>query len=181
MSLTTHHLRGAHLPHHVHNVNLLEEDMLTVGQRIADAVAHVMGSWKFIMVQSALLFLWVTVNVVGWINEWDPYPFILLNLALSFQAANSAPIIMMSQNRQATKDRLTAEHDYQVNVRAELEVAEIRTKLSELADLQWTALVELQEQQLALLKHIDALTTDVHRMTAAQPSSSPNPPGAQED
>src|SRR3954470_7319454 len=73
---------------------------LTLGQRIADAVATIMGSWSFIIVQSAILFVWLTANLIGAIRGWDPYPFILLNLALSFQAAYAAPVIMMSQNRQ---------------------------------------------------------------------------------
>jgi uncharacterized membrane protein len=78
---------------------------LTLGQRIADAVATIMGSWSFIIVQSAILFAWITANLVGAMRGWDPYPFILLNLALSFQAAYAAPVIMMSQNRQQDIDR----------------------------------------------------------------------------
>jgi uncharacterized membrane protein len=85
---------------------------LTPGQRIADAVATVMGSWSLIIVQSAILFVRITANLVGAIRGWDPYPFILLNLALSFQAAYAAPVIMMSQNRQQDIDRRAAENDY---------------------------------------------------------------------
>jgi Protein of unknown function (DUF1003) len=95
---------------------------LTPGQRIADAVATVMGSWSFIIVQSAILFVWITANLVVAIRGWDPYPFILLNLALSFQAAYAAPVIMMSQNRQQDIDRKAAENDYRINVKAELEI-----------------------------------------------------------
>ena len=99
---------------------------MTLGQRLADRIASIMGSWPFIIVQSILLFFWVTANVIGWVRHWDPYPFILLNLTLSFQAAYAAPIIMMSQNRQEAKDRLRAEHDYEVNVKAELEIENLR-------------------------------------------------------
>ena len=93
---------------------------LTLGQRIADAVAATMGSWTFIIIQSAILFIWIVLNITAYVEKWDPYPFILLNLALSFQAAYAAPFIMMSQNRQQDIDRKAAEHDYQVNIKAEL-------------------------------------------------------------
>ena len=95
---------------------------LTRGQRIADSVASNMGSWRFIIIQSTILFFWVLANVTAWIFHWDPYPFILLNLALSFQAAYAAPFIMMSQNRQQDIDRLAAENDYKINIKAELEI-----------------------------------------------------------
>lgn len=150
------------------NVNELETQHLTVGQRVADAVARTMGSWRFIIVQTGLLVLWVALNVAAWIRHWDPYPFILLNLALSFQAAYAAPIIMMSQNRQAAKDRLTAEHDYQVNLRAELEVAAIQARLDKLCGQQWQALLELQSQQLEILSRIEALTREVHGATTSE-------------
>jgi uncharacterized membrane protein len=88
----------------------------------ADSFVLVMGSWKFMIVQSLILAAWIVANVMAWVHHWDPYPFILLNLALSFQAAYAAPIIMMSQNRQAAKDRLAAEQDYLVNTMAEEEV-----------------------------------------------------------
>src|SRR5690349_8313356 len=93
-----------------------------LGDRAADAVAATMGSWRFIALQSGVLAAWVAANVVFGGNAWDPYPFILLNLVLSFQAAYAAPIIMMSQNRQADLDRGRAVADYQVNIRAEAEI-----------------------------------------------------------
>ncbi|MGC4107936.1 MAG: DUF1003 domain-containing protein [Thermomicrobiales bacterium] len=158
-----------HGPHHVRNLNDIEAEHLTPGARIADDVARVMGSWTFIIIQTVALLGWIALNVLGWIHHWDPYPFILLNLALSFQAAYSAPIIMMSQNRQATKDRLAAEHDYKVNVHAEAEVATIRERLDDLAGNQWAALLALQQQQLELLARIESLTTEVHRLTVTQP------------
>ncbi|MGB3307497.1 MAG: DUF1003 domain-containing protein [Thermomicrobiales bacterium] len=157
--------------HHAENANIVADEHLTPGERVADAVARLIGSWPFIIAQSIVLFSWIIVNVIGWIRHWDPYPFILLNLALSFQAAYSAPIIMMSQNRQAAKDRLSAELDYRVNLHAEDEVASIRERLDELSGSQWATLVELQEQQLALLTRIEQLTVEVHRLTSAPPPS----------
>ncbi len=108
---------------------------LTLGQRIADKVAATMGSWPFIIIQSILLTAWITFNIIAVLAwRWDPYPFILLNLALSFQAAYAAPFIMMSQNRQAEIDRRAAETDHQVNVKAELEVEHLHQKLDQLRE-----------------------------------------------
>jgi uncharacterized membrane protein len=109
---------------------------LTMGQRIADAVAATMGSWKFIIVQSVLLFIWVVLNVTAFVKQWDPYPFILLNLALSFQAAYAAPFIMMSQNRQQDIDRQAAQKDYQINVKAELEIELLHQKVDQLREME---------------------------------------------
>src|SRR5712691_7774745 len=137
---TTSEQRPAH-PHHFHltegihfhfptfkhdhppviDVNQVSDERLTVGQRIADGVASTMGSWRFIIIQSCILAAWLVLNSIAWINHWDSYPFILLNLALSFEAAYAAPIIMMSQNRLAAKDRLMAEEDYRINSKAEEE------------------------------------------------------------
>ncbi len=94
-----------------------------------------MGSWRFILTQSGILAIWVALNVVGIVAHWDPYPFIFLNLVMSLQAAYAAPIIMMSQNRQGQKDRLAAEHDYQINVRAEAEITAILRHLEYQDDL----------------------------------------------
>ncbi len=116
----------------VTNANVVSDETLTPGQRIADGFASVMGSWPFIIVQSVILLCWVTLNVMAWVQRWDPYPFILLNLALSFQAAYSAPIIMMSQNRQGTKDRIKADLDYQVNLKAQYEIMQLHQKLDRL-------------------------------------------------
>lgn len=114
----------------VQNVNRLFDDRMSTGQRAADLVATVMGSWKFIIIQSLVLAAWVVLNVTAWMRHWDPYPFILMNLALSLQAAYAAPVIMMSQNRQADRDRLEAHNDYEVNKKAE---NEIRAVLEHLA------------------------------------------------
>ena len=104
------------------NVAQQADDKRTRGERAADWVAALMGSWRFIIVQSILLVIWIIINIYGIIKEWDPYPFILLNLLLSMQAAYTAPIIMMSQNRQGDLDRLRSIHDFQINVKAEEEI-----------------------------------------------------------
>src|SRR5215213_7359163 len=114
------------------NVNEIEEEQMTLGQRVADKVADTIGSWPFIIIQSIILAVWIILNIAAWINHWDPYPFILLNLMLSFQAAYSGPVIMMSQNRQSDKDRLAAEIDHQVNTKAELEINNLIRRLDEL-------------------------------------------------
>src|SRR5580698_1906063 len=110
------------------------EDSLTVGQKVADQVAATMGSWPFIIVQTGILFVWIVLNLTAFVEKWDPYPFILLNLALSFQAAYAAPFIMMSQNRQQDIDRKEAENDYQVNIKAELEIELLHQKIDELRE-----------------------------------------------
>jgi uncharacterized membrane protein len=103
---------------------------LTQGQRIADKVAAVVGSWKFIIIQSLIVFIWLILNIFAFVEGWDPYPFILLNLLFSLQAAYTAPIIMMAQNRQNERDRLHAAEDFHTNVRAKEEIEEIQTALS---------------------------------------------------
>jgi len=107
---------------------------LTSGQRIADTVAAVMGSWTFIICQSIILFVWIVLNITAYVERWDPYPFILLNLFLSMLAAIQAPVIMMSQNRQDTKDRLRGELDYDVNRRSEAEIQGLARKLNLMGD-----------------------------------------------
>jgi len=114
------------------NVNEVEDERLTLGQRVADKVADTIGSWRFIITQSIILIVWIVLNVTAWINHWDRYPFILLNLMLSFQAAYAGPVIMMSQNRQSAKDRLVAEIDHQVNTKAELGVGLLMQRIEEL-------------------------------------------------
>lgn len=104
----------------------------TPGQRAADAFALTIGSWPFIIGQTIGVSAWVVLNLVAWARHWDPYPFILLNLMFSVQAAYAGPIIMMSQNRQSARDRVQAEADYETNVRAERETAEILVRLERL-------------------------------------------------
>jgi uncharacterized membrane protein len=124
---------------------------LTAGQKIADAVAATMGSWRFIIIQTTILLLWIMLNITAWIEHWDPYPFILLNLALSFQAAYAAPFIMMSQNRQQDVDRQQAAEDFRINVKAELEIELLHQKLDELRGKEVLALTESVERLTALL------------------------------
>jgi uncharacterized membrane protein len=136
--------------HHDHppvrDVNQIMEEKLTLGQKASDRVAAVVGSWPFVIGQSMLLVLWVIFNVTAWLNHWDPYPFILMNLLLSLQAAYTAPVIMMSQNRQAMKDRIEAHNDFMINQKAE---EEIRAILDHLA-AQDLALLHVHEKLQAV-------------------------------
>ena len=106
----------------------------TFGEHVADMVAHTVGSWRFIIVQSTILTVWMTLNVIGWVYEWDPFPFILLNLVLSFQAAYASPIIMMSQNRQAKINERRDELDLQINLLSEQENTETLRMLRLICD-----------------------------------------------
>lgn len=125
---------------------------LTAGQRLADHVAAFGGSWRFLTLFAVVLFLWIAVNsVVLIIRPFDPYPFIFLNLVLSCLAAIQAPVIMMSQIRQEARDRLHAMHDYQVNLKAELEIRHLHQKIDHLLSHQWERLVEIQEIQMELI------------------------------
>lgn len=125
---------------------------LTIGQRFADTVAATMGSWNFIIIQSVLLVVWIVLNVTAFIQQWDPYPFILLNLALSFQAAYAAPFIMMSQNRQQDIDRKHAENDFQVNVKAELEIELLHQKIDQLRETEVLQLTQAVNNLTAQLR-----------------------------
>ncbi|MDX1415404.1 MAG: DUF1003 domain-containing protein [Candidatus Promineifilaceae bacterium] len=129
----------AHTHPPVQDVNVLLEEQATRGERAADWVASAVGSWSFIIGQIIFLMAWVILNVTAWIKHWDPYPFILMNLFLSMQAALTAPVIMMSQNRQSKRDRLEARNDYMINQKAE---EEIRAVLSSI-EAQNVALVEI--------------------------------------
>src|ERR1700730_12066833 len=124
----------------------------TRGQRIADIVAATMGSWNFIIIQSVILLIWIILNVTAFIEQWDPYPFILLNLALSFQAAYAAPFIMMSQNRQQDVDRKAAEHDHQINIKAELEIELLHQKLDQLRETEVLYLTQAVKELTGLLR-----------------------------
>jgi uncharacterized membrane protein len=105
-------------------------ETLTVGQRVADKLALGMGSWPFIITQSAFIVVWIALNLIAYIYRWDPYPFILLNLLFSVQAAYAAPIIMMSQNRQTERDRYQATEDYKTNIKAKKEIEELQIVLT---------------------------------------------------
>ncbi len=135
------------------NVNDLEAEQLTFGQRAADRVADGVGSWKFIGFSLAFDALWIAVNSFVLIERpWDPYPYILLNLLLSMLAGLQGPVIMMSQNRQEAKDRLRAQQDYDVNLKAEVEIEELHTKLDVLREGQWKDLVGMQQRQIKMLE-----------------------------
>ena len=124
------------------------------GQRAADAVAAFGGSWTFVGLFAAVMLFWVGLNAFLLMNRgatFDPYPYILLNLFLSMLAAIQAPIILMSQNRQSEKDRISAGHDYEVNLKAELEIMLLHEKIDLLRETQWAELLEIQKEQLALL------------------------------
>ncbi len=125
---------------------------LTIGQRIADSVAATMGSWRFIIIQSVILLVWIVLNITAYVQQWDPYPFILLNLALSFQAAYAAPFIMMSQNRQQDIDRKQAENDYQINIKAELEIELLHQKIDQLRETEVVQLTQAVSELTALLQ-----------------------------
>jgi uncharacterized membrane protein len=103
---------------------------MTFGQRIADKVAISMGSWRFIIIQTIIVIIWMTLNIIGIINHWDPYPFILLNLLFSTQAAYAAPIIMMAQNRQNDRDRVQASEDFATNISAKKEIEELQQAIA---------------------------------------------------
>lgn len=118
-------------------------DGITLGERVSDRVVAVVGSWTFIITQSVLLAFWIVINITAWIQHWDPYPFILLNLALSFQAAFTAPIIMMSQNRQSCIDRQRAENDYNINIKAELEIEQLHEKIDLLREQEMKQLIDI--------------------------------------
>lgn len=119
---------------------------ITLGQRIADTVAATVGSWPFIIVQTIILVFWIIANIYGWVKAWDPYPFILLNLMLSFQAAYAAPIIMMAQNRQNDIDRQKAALDYDVNLKAELEIEALHQKVDLMREQEIKRLTDLVEE-----------------------------------
>ena len=133
-----------------------ERARTTAGQRLADRVAATVGSWRFIAVQSGLLVVWIGLNVTAYIAHWDPYPFILLNLVLSFQAAYTAPVIMMSQNRQSDIDRERARQDYDVNIKAELEIELLHQKIDMLREQEIGRLTQIIEGLLERMDRADS-------------------------
>jgi uncharacterized membrane protein len=154
-----------HVAHHITektpiSTNIVQDysEQLTYGQKMADKVASFGGSWIFIIIFMVVLVSWIILNsfilIKMSISSFDPYPYIFLNLILSMLAAIQAPIIMMSQNRQAYKDRLSAEHDYEVNLKAEFEIIGLHEKLDSLKQEQWRELISIQEEQLRLLGNL---------------------------
>jgi uncharacterized membrane protein len=159
-------IRHVHRHKPVININKIDADKLTRGQRIADRLATVMGSWSFIIVQSIILAIWIALNVAAYAHRWDPYPFILLNLALSFQAAYAAPIIMMSQNRQAAKDRLMAEQDYDVNLKAEDELKAIMAHLEQQDEVMLDILRRMEGQHQVIMGKFGLIAPDANKAPA---------------
>jgi len=138
-----------------HNPEVEIDAQLTFGERLADHIADFGGSWTFIIVFAVILFGWIGLN--SWAlatHSFDPYPYILLNLVLSTLAAIQAPLIMMSQNRQETRDRARAQHDYQVNLKAELEIRQLHQKIDHMLSHQWERLVEIQQVQMELINEV---------------------------
>ncbi len=144
------------------NINESYDEQLTLGDRLADKIADFGGSWKFILSFLGFLILWMFVNVALASNAFDQYPFILLNLCLSCVAALQAPVIMMSQKRQEARDRLRAENDYKVNLKAELEIRSLHEKLDHLLLNKWDHLIEIQKIQLSILEQ---KTPETHHKT----------------
>ncbi len=122
------------------------ENSLTFGGRIADSVANGMGSWRFIIIQTVFVLIWMAINIIGFFFHWDPYPFILLNLIFSTQAAYAAPIIMMSQNRQAERDRVQAQSDYQTNIDAKCEIEALQIHLTKIETQKLDKIIMLLEE-----------------------------------
>lgn len=136
------------------NINEVYQESLSFGERMADLVAKFGGSWTFIFLFALVLIAWMWINTATLARPFDPYPYILLNLVLSCLAAVQAPIILMSQNRQAEKDRLRAENDYEVNLKAELEIQQLHQRLDELKMQSWQELWEIQTRQMELLENL---------------------------
>ena len=137
------------------NVDAEYEKDATLGEKMADGLASFGGSWTFLIIFASILLIWIGLNSILLLKKpFDPYPFILLNLVLSCIAAIQAPVIMMSQNRQEAKDRLRSQHDYQVNLKAELEIRQLHDKIDHLLSHQWERLVEIQQIQIDLLSEL---------------------------
>lgn len=127
------------------------DTQLSYGERLSDSIASFGGSWRFIIIFGVILFVWIVINLVV-TKPLDPFPFNLLSLILSTIAALQAPVIMMSQNRQETKDRLRSRHDYMVNLKAEIEISSLNEKLDRLLKERWTRLLEVQQIQFELMQ-----------------------------
>jgi len=137
------------------NINLEFDKTLTIGERLSDKLAAFGGSWRFIIIFFVLLAIWIMINSISLLNKsFDPYPFILLNLILSCLAAIQAPIIMMSQNRMETKDRIRARNDYNVNLKAELEIRNLNERIDNLLTDQWQRLLEIQKIQMDIMSEL---------------------------
>jgi uncharacterized membrane protein len=132
---------------HTKNWHAHHRNTRSFGQRLADKVANGMGSWSFIIWQTIIVLIWMIINVIGFIKHWDPYPYILLNLVFSTQAAYAAPIIMMSQNRQGERDRAQAEADYKTNLEAKKEIEELLERLNTIEIDKLDKILEILQRQ----------------------------------
>jgi uncharacterized membrane protein len=159
------------------NINEEFEEKITFGEALSDKIASFGGSWKFILAFGAFMAAWIILNtlVLGKGRQYDEYPFILLNLVLSCLAALQAPIIMMSQNRQEAKDRLRSEQEYKINLKAELEIRHLTSKLDQLRQHQWRRLLEIQHIQLDLMNEL----MERKRQTTIAVVHSPAPPAGE--
>lgn len=153
-------------------VNEEFQEQMSLGDRLADRVARLGGSWTFIFIFACILIVWMGINSIPFIlhKPYDPYPFILLNLVLSTLAAIQAPVIMMSQNRQSAKDRLEAQHDYEVNLMAEMEIRDLHDKLDSLRFKQWHELWKMQQRQLEVLEIMQKVLTSSVPPESASPT-----------
>jgi uncharacterized membrane protein len=134
---------------HAHPVNVIHHDEATFGERIADKAAAGIGSWTFLIIQTIAVLCWLTLNIVGLVNHWDPFPFILLNLLFSVQAAYTGPVLLLAGNRQAQKDRLTLEHAAEEADKADIQNVEILKAIKENTDV-----------TIAILRHVESLVSD---------------------
>ena len=124
----------------------MHQDSLGFGQRLADSVANGMGSWRFIIIQTLIVAIWMILNVVAFIHHWDAYPYILLNLLFSTQAAYAAPVIMMAQNRQSARDRIQAREDYETNIEAKSEIEELQIRLNMIETEKLDKIIEMLKE-----------------------------------
>ena len=156
------------------NIEKQFERKLTFGEHLSDKIAEFGGSWKFIITFGGVIVVWVVLNAVLLLDRgFDPYPFILLNLILSCLAALQAPVIMMSQNRAEARDRLRAENDYKVNLKAELEIRHLHEKIDHLLRKQYNRLFEIQQIQIELLEEISQRKRGSTRAQPISPDNSP--------
>ena len=143
------------------NLNKEFESSLTLGERLSDGLANFGGSWTFIGIFMAMMVIWMGINGFALLEKpFDPFPYILLNLVLSCLAAIQAPVIMMSQNRQEAKDRLRAEHDYEINLKAEIEIRKLHERMDHLLMHQWQHLMDIQQLQVHLMEEINQRSTN---------------------
>lgn len=168
------------------NLNTEFDGRRTWGERVADRIAEFGGSWRFILLFGGFIAVWMGLNIFPLVTEkaFDPFPFILLNLVLSTLAAIQAPIIMMSQNRQAARDRMRSEFEYGVNLKAELEIRHLHRKMDQLLSQQWRRLLEIQRIQIGLMREILAQKNAQPKTSAKttkagqKPPKNPRPPKA---